>query len=118
MSQKVELPDIDELFKMIEDIRDKSLQKGLLEIKIKAMEGDITNEVVSNPIYKRDGKTPSQAYIDSAYKYAGINNEMIPLRETLVTLDIEIGYLKAKFDLLKALIDIWKAESYNTRSSL
>lgn len=118
MSQKVELPDTDKMFDMIDEIRDKSIEKGILDIKIRKAESEITKEAMSNPKYFKDGKPPSQSFIDNAYKYAGFDNELLEMREKVLTLKSEIDYTQTKFDLYKTLIDIWRTQSRNERNSL
>jgi hypothetical protein len=118
MNQKVELPDTDKMFEMIDEIREKSIKKGVLEIKIRKAESEITKESMSNPKYFRDGKPPSQSFIDSAYKYAGFDDELLSIREEILTLKSEIDYIQTKFDLYKTLIDIWRTQSRNERNSL
>jgi hypothetical protein len=118
ISNKIQLPDFDELSKLIDEIGNLSIEKSKLDIKIKFAESEIVRIATTDPKYFQNGKAPSFAYIDSTWKYSGFNNELIPLRNELAEYVSRLEKCKLKFDFYKMLIDVWRSESANSRISI
>lgn len=114
----VELPDFEELQKYIEVIGQLALAKSLLDIKIRALESDIFRIALVKPELQQGGKPPSATFIESAYKYAGLEGELIPLRKELAKITTTLETKRLTFELLKDKIEVWRSEQANQRVNL
>jgi hypothetical protein len=113
----IDLPDLDYMMSLVKDIYSANLEKGELELKIKVIEATITKEATTNEKYFVNGRSPSQAYIDSSYKILGFDGELVPLRKKLAELDAHIFRLRGELELNKTIIDIWRTQAANERTS-
>jgi hypothetical protein len=111
------LPDYNDLMSLTEEIASTSSKKLYLENKIKAMESEVVLRVTKEPEFFQGGKPPSMSFIESTYKFTGINQEILPLREQLAEVISKLDSLKIKMDVFKQLIEIWRTLSANERSS-
>jgi len=113
-----ELPDFDDLVRMIEVIKDLAYQKSLLEVSIKNQQEKIMIEATNNEEYFEKGKPRAITYITNAWTYSGFNDELIPMRNELARISSELEYNKSLFDLEKSRIDIWRTLSANERAAV
>lgn len=111
------LPDYEDFMNLAEKIESFSKEKSMLEIKIKSRESEIVKTVTTDPAYFQMGKAPSMAYIDAAYKYAGLSNELIPMRELLADRTVQVDKLKLTMDIYRTMLDIWRTLSANERKA-
>lgn len=118
MDTKVALPDIDEMFDILDEIHNLGIEKARLDFEIKVAEANINKIVSTDSQFFLNGKPPSQAYIDNTYKFCGINNELIDKRKRLFEIDVEIEFNQARFNLLRTVIEIWRTQSANERVSI
>lgn len=112
------LPDFEDLMTLSEEIRTNSIKKAQLETRLRTREIEVIREVTTNPKYFKDGKQPSMAFIDSTFKYAGLENELIAPRQELAETTAEIDNLKMKMDVYRLMLDIWRTSSANERKSV
>lgn len=118
MEQKVELPDFDDIFDLMTKIKNISLRLASLELKLDNDRAVINRTVTTYPIYFINGKPPSQDYIKSTFFVTGLNGELVPIREEISKLEIELDYLKKTMDVIKIQIDIWRTQSANSRKTV
>lgn len=111
----IQLPDFDEIYALNDKIFELSKKKGLLEIKIKLGEADVTTRATFDKKYYVNDKPPSQTYIDNSWKFTGFDGELTELRNQLVQASTELEYVKSKLDLLKLVIEVWRTKSANER---
>lgn len=110
------LPDYEELLNIIETIGKLTVEKLMLEVDIKSAESAIVRKTTTDVAYFQGGKAPSMAYVESAYKYTGIDGELIPKRERLAYLISEIDKAKLSYETFKVMSEIWRTLSANERN--
>lgn len=114
----IELPDFEDLQKLIDEIRKLSVKKSLVEIEINKLEAETVRKATENPEFFQQGKPLSATYVKSVYEYSGINGEILPLRISLAEISAELEAKRLMFGLQKDIIDIWRSEQANQRISL
>lgn len=111
----IELPEMEDLHKLIDDIYELSLKYGRLKIFLKVKESDTTMRASTDPKYFVNGKVPAQTFIDNTYKIVGIDGDLVEKRieyeETAALLEKK----RAELDLAKLSIDLWRTQSANVR---
>lgn len=117
MNGTIKPPDFDAMMEITVSIRDLTLKKLLLELKIKEAESLIVTEVTTNPKYFKDGKVPAFNFIDATYKVSGLNGELLREREKLAVFSSELDYNKRRFEVLSGMLNAWQTESANMRAS-
>ena len=118
MSYKIELPDVDEMFKLVDKITDLSYRKSMLELEITFEESRIVKLASSDSSYYQGGKPPSVAFINSTWKNTGFNNELKPKREELAKVSADLESARLKFQLYKELVGLYRTQSANERSAV
>jgi hypothetical protein len=73
----IQLPDLEKLEKLIQEINTISLEIARLSVNIKLTEADIVREVTTNPTYWINGKQPSMNYIETTYMYTGLGDGLV-----------------------------------------
>lgn len=111
------LPDYSDLMELTEEIAKVSAKKLFLDNKIKAMESEVVLRVTKDQSFYQNGKPPSMSFIDVTYRFTGINNEIIPLRDELASYTCKLDSLKIRMDVYKQLFEIWRTLSANERVS-
>jgi hypothetical protein len=110
----VELPDPEEMLKLVDEIYEITKKIGVLKLKIKLGE----SEVVLKANEFSNGKPPSMSFLQASYLVTGLNNELVPLREKLSELESELEHKKNKLEMYKLIVDIWRTQSANERLKL
>jgi len=111
------LPDYEDFMGLTEEIENISFEKTKLDITIKTLEVEIVRKVTTLPEYFQAGKVPSMSFIESTYKYAGINGELVPMRTKLAELTSLLEKLKMQMDVFNTFVDIWRTLSSNSRKA-
>jgi hypothetical protein len=114
----MELPDFEDMAEAIDKITQLALEKSLLEIEIKKLECSVFTTAMTDQAYFQGGKPPSATFIENAYKFTGLNGEIVPLRIRLATVCSALENDKLNFDLMKDAIEIWRSEQATQRLSL
>jgi len=109
------LPDQDDFLSLADEIRDLSIEKSRLELELKRAESLVVKEVTTNPTYFVSGKVPAMSYIDITYRFTGLNNELIEVRERVAQLTAQLENRKIRIDAYKMMLDIWRTLSANER---
>ena len=113
----IELPDFQDMFKMVKEIKEKMLKEEMLKLEIKDLEAKTTLAVTSDQKYFVKGKPPSQSFIDSTYKYTGFDGEILSKREELVKISVEVEELKNTLQLYRDMVSVYQTESANKRAA-
>lgn len=122
MAKELNLPDFDEMLDMASGIgglvRDISLQKNQLDAEI----ASITRIIFSdNTHWDNKTKPPAMNYIQATFHKEGYNKEtkrrLGELRDSIAGMEGDAEYLKRKFQIYAAMIDVWKASQYNLNQS-
>ncbi len=114
----VELPDFEEFYKLANKIKDNELELENLKLNIEKLEKDIIVRAMGDEQFYLNGKAPSMDFIRNTYKVTGFAGELIPLREKIIELDTEDGYMKRRYEILKLVVEVWRTQSSNARSAL
>lgn len=112
------IPDFEDMMNVAEKIRDTSLRKTKLELKIDDLVSKTVVKVTTDPAYFTNGKPPSMSFVNSTYLVTGINGDIMALRERLAELESELEYLKNKLYIYREIIDVWRTMSANKRASV
>lgn len=115
---EVKIPDFDEMMQVAEEIRDLMVVEDTLKLKIEEAETKVYQETSSNPKYLVGGKTPSNAHVKSNFIFSGLDGEIKPLRESLVTVSAQLEFSKMKLDIMRMQIDLYRTESANRRTAV
>lgn len=110
-TQLVELPDIQEVEKLIDEIYKISKEIARLKLEIKVIEAKTILELVN----ANEGKAPSMNFIQSTFAITGKNDELVELRAKLANLEAKLKYYENKYDMYKMIVDIWRTQSANER---
>lgn len=111
----VNLPDMEQLYSIVEDIAQLTMKRNVLEVELKSEESRIVIEATTNQERFVGGKPPSMAFIDSTWKYGGFNNELLPSRKALAEVEASLDRAKLLFEFYKMLVDVYRTESANSR---
>jgi hypothetical protein len=114
----MELPDFDDLQRLIENIGNLSLQKETLEIDIMMAEATTIRTCTTDPKYFSGGKAPTMSFLEATYKQTGLDGEIVPLRYKLADVTARLEILRKTYDLTKNRIEVWRSEQATQRSAL
>jgi len=113
-----ELPDFEDLDRLITDIRDLTLNIEYLDIHIKTKEAEIIMDYTTDSSKFVNGKAISMTQLKSTVAYTGETNELVADRKELGRLTAELEAARFRFNLEKAKIDVWRTRSANERLAL
>jgi hypothetical protein len=114
----IQPPDFDKMMEVAEKVGELTRETLQLDIQIKDKEARTVREVLTNPIYFKDGKCLAMNVIESTYKYQGIEGELIPLRWEFAEKKGQLDKYKLMFQAYQDLTKIFQTESSNLRGSL
>jgi hypothetical protein len=109
------LPDFNDAQDLIEHIKEITIAKMRLDADIKAQESTNFNEVMNSPKYMIGGKQPAVSYYENAYKYTGIDGNLMILRDKLSTTTAELEALKSRYELYRQMQDMYKTLTFMER---
>lgn len=112
------IPDFDEFAKLADEIGILLYEKLRLEKDIKAREATIVREVTTNPQYRLENKVPTMSYIESTYRFSGLDGELLPLRDSLAQVISELERKKITLSVYKDMIEVFRTISANQRTAL
>jgi hypothetical protein len=111
----IKVPDYDDMVTLAGKIKQLTSRKMNLDVEIKAREAEITTIMTTDTGYFQNGKAPSMSFIESTWKYTGINGELIPKRNELAEIVAELEESKIIFDIYRMQIDLFRTEAANNR---
>lgn len=111
------IPDFEQFMSLAGEISKLSFRKMQLETAIKSKESETFKTVSTKEDFFQNGKPPSATYIENAYKYAGVEGEILPLRNELSEVTAKLDEKRIQFDIYKTMVDIWRSLSSSERST-
>ena len=114
---KIKVPDFEDMAEIIGKIYEISLEKIKLQLEIKTREAEIIKKVTTNQEYFVNNKPPSMSYIESTYKWTGLDGELIPKRNELANLTSKLEHARNTLDLYRNMISLYQTESANKRAA-
>lgn len=115
---EAKIPDLEDMITISAEIRDLSLRKTELELRIEDGVAKTVKALTTNPEYYVNGKPPSMSFINSTYAFSGINGELYELRVELGRVNSELEFMKNKLMVYRDMIDVWRTVSANKRASV
>lgn len=119
MSMKIELPDFEDMYQLIEEIRDTQLRVANYKDSLSKAKAEVTQLVTNNDQYWVGGKPPSVSYIKETYHIIGYDPDSKEILDRLsVALamgETELDALTRKFSLMKEQIGVWRTFEANKR---
>jgi len=111
-----QIPDWSDFMKLADEIKILSFSRMSVEARIKAKESDGFKIVMSDEKYFVSGKPVAVSYYDNAYKYPGLEGELLPIREEYARLSSELEQKRIQYEIYKQMLDVWRTVSANERS--
>jgi hypothetical protein len=118
MSNKIELPDFDDMFALAEEISKLSYEKLVLDAELEIRGAQIAVEATNNEKYFKGGKPPSMEFVKNSYMITGFDGELISVRKRLAEVVSQLELLKNKLQIYRDMISIYQTQSANERASL
>lgn len=112
------LPTFDDLLALSNEIKTLSIRKMKIDSALKADESANFSEVMTNTKYFVGGKPVPVSFFDNAYKYKGIDNNLMVLREDLIEVSGELDSKRAQYELYMKMHDFWKTMVYMEKSTM
>lgn len=109
------IPDFEEFTALVNEIGNLSFQKLITEKEIKQLESGVVREMFLNPQYFQNGKPASMSYIDGTFKYTGLNNEILPLRDKYAEISSALDKKKLQLSVYNNMLDVFRTLSANER---
>ena len=110
------IPDFTKFAELSQEIQGLYFDKMVTENQIKQLESENFKEVMTNTRYFIGGKTPPVSYFENAYKFAGLNGELIALRGQLASIVSSLDLKRMQYDIYKQMIEVWRTASSNERA--
>lgn len=107
---EVQLPDFEEMMHGVDTIASLALKVSMQKIKVRLMEVKTVRRGVGEglPVNR----------IESALKYAGYDDEIIPEREILAIAESALDAARAKLAIARSMVDVWRTVEANKRMTL
>jgi len=109
------LPDFSDLQGVIDAMKALNIQKMSLDKQIKEQESNTFSTVMTDEKYMVNGKTPAVNFYDNAYKYKGIDGNLLSLRQQYIEVTAELDAMKLKYELYKEMLDMFKTLVYQEK---
>jgi hypothetical protein len=110
------LPSFDVLLSVIEEIKQLSLKKMILEKEIKTLESQTFTIVMTDDKYFVGGKPVAVSYFENCFKYTGIGGMILEKRTELSVVTSDLDSKRAEYDVYKQMHDFWKTLVYMEKS--
>lgn len=114
---KIELPDFDDMFGIVQTIKALGMEKAVLDSSIKEEEAKVIKHVTITEAFFQNGKPPSMSFVEKTYAYTGLNNELVDKRRRLAEITYEIESYRNLLDFYKIKIEVWRTLSANERAA-
>lgn len=111
------IPDFEEFTRLAEEISALMYSKLSLEAEIKSGEANVFQVASTSEKFLQGGKPPATSYITETYKFTGLANELMPIRERFAKVSSELEGKKLQMDVYKQMIEIWRTLCSNNRTA-
>jgi hypothetical protein len=115
---KVELPDFDDMFDLVNSMKALAVRKAQLETELAEDEAKIVRLVMNGQEYFVGGKAPSMSYVNVTWKITGLHDELLSKRKELAECDAVLESCKRLLDYYKTKIEVWRTVSANERMAI
>lgn len=109
------LPTFENYMNLAEEIKKISFEKMLTENAIKEKEAESFVEVMTNPKYFVNGKAVPVSYFDNAFKFRGLDGEIIQMRAHLADMISTLELKRSQFEVYKQMHDLYKTLAYQEK---
>lgn len=109
------LPDFQEMLTLVEEVKKDNIAKMQLEAKIKEIESQNFRKIMTEEAHFNKGKPVAVSYYNEAYKFTGLNDNLLPLRKALLEISAEIDQKKATYDIYKEMLDMFRTLVYQEK---
>jgi hypothetical protein len=109
------LPDFQDYMQLAEEIKRLSLEKMLTENTIRAREAEAFQKVMTDSKFFVNGKPVSVSFFDNAFKFAGIDGNLLTLREHLADMVSELELKRSQFEVYGKMHDLFKTLVYQEK---
>lgn len=109
------MPSFEDFMKIADEIKTLSVTKMRLENQIKAGEAQTFRAVMNEPKHFINGKPVPVSYFENAYKFSGLDGELVELRNTLAETQASLEMKRNQFEVYRAMHDLFKTLVYQER---
>lgn len=109
------LPAFEDFMKLAEEIKMISIRKMKLENRIKDLESENFRKIMSSMEYFVGGKPVPVSHYENAYKFSGIDNNLLAVRDELADTVAELEMKRNQFEVYKQMHDLFKTLVYQER---
>ncbi len=109
------LPDFEKFMDLAREIKKISFDRMLLENGIKKKESDTFKLVMTDPKYFINGKAVPVSYYDNAFKFCGIDGELIEMRNQLAELVSQLELKRSEFEVYNRMHELYKTLVYQEK---
>lgn len=109
------MPSFEDFMALAEQIKVLSVSKMKLENQIKEVESSNFKEVMTNEKYFVSNKPVAISFFENAYKFAGIDGNLVNLRNQLADSQAALEMKRHEFEIYKAMHDLFKTLVYQER---
>lgn len=109
------LPDFEKFMDLAREIKKISYDRMLLENRIKEKEAETFKTVMSEPKYFVNGKAVPVSYYDNAFKFPGIDGELLDLRNKLADLVSDLELKRSQFEVYNRMHELFKTLVYQEK---
>lgn len=110
------IPDFTKFTELSQEIQSLYFDKMVTENQIKQVESENFKEIMTNPKYFINGKAVPVSYFENAYKFVGLDGELVTLRSRLATIVSSLDLKRMQYDIYKQMIEVWRTASSNERA--
>ncbi len=109
------IPDFREFMALADEIRELSYRKMMIERYLKDAESQAFRVIMTDERFFNNGKPVSVSYFENAYRYGGIDNELLDHRKKLADIISELEKKRMQYDIYKQMLEVWRTQSANER---
>lgn len=110
------LPDFEEMMKLANAIGDLNYKRITLENGIATLEANTIKDCAESLTV--NGKPPSMEYLKMTVKHTGKDNEILPLRAELASVESDLEKARRLFEVMRSMVSIYQTDSANRRAAL
>lgn len=118
MTKRIEPPDMETVFRIIDEIKLLSLKEMNLKITIDKQISNVYQIVKTDSKFFENGKPPAVSFIQKTYEFSGLDGELIIERKELAKTTSNLEHAKLLLQAYKNVLEIWRTESANHRNSV
>lgn len=110
------LPSFEDYIALAEEIKILYFEKMVLENEIKREESSNFQAIMTDPQYFKQGKAVPVSFYENAYKFTGINGELMKSRNALAKLVADLDSKRTQLEIYKMMHDLYKTLAYQEKA--